>query len=105
MATRQQTKCLLITLTAIICANDIVAYGVIKRLNELNIKVPEQIAVCGYDDLIFSEMATVPLTTVRQDTKLLGVKGVELLLKEIKGNEEVKQIVLKPTLIRRSSTK
>ena len=87
----------------ILAANDIVAYGVIKRLTELNYKVPDDIAVTGYDDLAFSKMALVPLTTMRQDTKALGKHGVNLLMDQIKHEKEPKQIILSPVFIKRDS--
>lgn len=50
----------------IICFNDSVALGVLRKLNELRINVPEDIAVVGFDDISFSKLVGVELTTIRQ---------------------------------------
>ena len=52
---------------AIACVNDMMAMGVINELNSRGIRVPGDIAVAGYDDLIFSKISPVTITTVKQD--------------------------------------
>lgn len=53
--------------TAIFVNNDMMAYGALKAIKEKGKKVPQDISIVGYDDLIFSELLDVPLTTIHQD--------------------------------------
>ncbi|MEM0911191.1 MAG: LacI family DNA-binding transcriptional regulator [Pseudomonadota bacterium] len=87
---------------AIFCASDLIALGSIRALRERGIKVPEDIAVVGYDNIQISEFFTPPLTTVYQNTATAGellVKNLLLMLND----EEVTDILMKPELIVRKS--
>ncbi|MDH5433700.1 MAG: LacI family DNA-binding transcriptional regulator [Gammaproteobacteria bacterium] len=79
---------------AIFCASDLIAIGAIKALREEGTKVPEEIAVVGYDNIALSEFIRPALTTVQQDTKLAGEVLVEALFKRI--NEEAVETALLP---------
>lgn len=87
---------------AIFCASDLIALGCIRALQEKGIKVPDDIAVVGYDNIQISEYFTPPLTTVYQNTANAGellVKNLLLMLND----EEVSDILMKPELIVRKS--
>lgn len=91
--------------TAIFAADDQVAFGVMDALRENGLKVPQDISIVGYDDHPFANMLHPHLTTIRQPAEEMGEKGVELLIKQFKG--ELKKNVthiLKPKLIIRDST-
>lgn len=90
---------------SLVIANDVMAYGALKKLNELGIIVPDDISVIGYDDLIYSSMSLTSLSTVRQDQSHLGRIGVELLYKNIRENTNIEKIILEPELIIRKSIK
>lgn len=91
--------------TAIFAFNDMSVYGVYNGLKERGISVPRDISIVGYDNLFFSEILDVPLTTVSQPIKELGVEAVQQLVSEIKlGKNIEKRIVLQPKLIIRKST-
>lgn len=92
--------------TAIFCLNDLMAYGVIGGLKKHKIKIPKEMSVVGFDDVFFSDIMDIPLTTVQQPVYELGKKAVELLQDEI-NNKIVKKInvFLEPKLIVRSSTR
>ena len=92
--------------TAVFCGNDFTAIGVIKRLQELGLRVPEDIAVVGFDDLPISSMISVPLTTVSQPKYEIGKVACEILINKIEGNasSELKEIVLDTKLIVRDSS-
>lgn len=93
-------------LDAITTVNDIVCMGVVSRAKELDIRVPDDLSVAGYDDLLFSKMLETPLTTVRQPVKDMCSKAVDLLFEQIeKGAQEDQFIKLTPQLIIRSSTR
>ncbi|MFT3888354.1 MAG: LacI family DNA-binding transcriptional regulator [Arachnia sp.] len=91
---------------AIFAANDILAMGIITSLAERGIRVPEDIAVVGYDDTDFALAARVPLTTLRQPAAEIGARAAALLLEEIEGapHHQHEATVLLPELIVRGST-
>jgi LacI family transcriptional regulator len=91
--------------TAIFAYNDFMAVGVIKALKEAGVKVPDDMALVGYDDIIYAQFLEIPLTTVRQPTQKLGEVAAEVLLERIaRRDTEVKRIVLEPELIIRASS-
>jgi LacI family transcriptional regulator len=69
--------------TAIVCYNDLVAFGVMTALHDLGIRVPEDISIVGNDDITFSSRAHVELTTVRAPLFDLGSKAAEILIRNI----------------------
>ncbi|MGI6734606.1 MAG: LacI family DNA-binding transcriptional regulator [Bacilli bacterium] len=91
--------------SAVFVANDMMAYGFYKAARELGKKIPDDISVVGFDDLLFSEALDVPLTTIKQSTKELAKYVCDILLKEIKGEKVPRNILLNPTLTVRSSVK
>ncbi|MCL5072434.1 MAG: LacI family transcriptional regulator [Actinobacteria bacterium] len=92
--------------TAFITISDIIAYGLIKALKENNLKVPEDVSVVGFDNIIFDDYISPPLTTVKQPKKLMGITGMNLLLDIIEGkNIENKRVVLPAEIIKRQSVK
>src|SRR5476649_761705 len=68
--------------TAAVCANDMVALGLLQRRVELGVAVPDDLAIIGYDDIEFAAAAAVPLTSVRQPRHELGRTAADLLLEE-----------------------
>jgi LacI family transcriptional regulator len=92
--------------TAVFCANDLLALGVLQQTVRLGLRVPDDLAIVGYDDIEFAEAATVPLTTVAQPRHLLGHTAVELLLDKSRmaGPAEAREIVFEPELVVRAST-
>jgi LacI family transcriptional regulator len=71
--------------TAVLCANDLIALGVLSELLAAGLLVPDDVAVVGYDDIAFAASAAVPLTSVRQPSRLIGRTAAELLLAEAEG--------------------
>jgi DNA-binding LacI/PurR family transcriptional regulator len=67
--------------TAVFVSNDSMAYGALQALHEAGIKVPDNMAVIGYDDLEFSTLTNPPLTTIRQPRYEMGSKALETLIK------------------------
>ncbi|WP_375388744.1 LacI family DNA-binding transcriptional regulator [uncultured Amnibacterium sp.] len=90
---------------AVFAANDLVALGVLQGV-ALNggLRVPDDLAIVGYDDIDFAAAAAVPITSVRQPRRRMGVTAVELLLDAIAERGEPRRIVLEPELIVRDST-
>lgn len=69
--------------TAVVCVADAVAIGLIKRLSELNIKVPEEISVIGFDDILLANLINPALTTIAQDKGEIGRIASKLLIDNI----------------------
>jgi LacI family transcriptional regulator len=91
--------------TALVCANDLIALGVLRVAERHGIRVPEDVALVGYDDVDFARSLSVPLTTVRQDKYLLGQQAAELLLRELRDEtHEHAEVLLTPELVVRAST-
>jgi DNA-binding LacI/PurR family transcriptional regulator len=91
--------------SAVFCANDLLAIGMVNELLRLGIKIPAEIAVVGYDDIELASTAAVPLTTVRQPRHELGWAATELALTETAEREEHRHrhVVLTPELVIRES--
>ena len=66
--------------TAIVCYNDMIATGVLKGLNAEHIRVPEEISVTGFDNIIFSAFTNPPLTTFDQPKRFIGSEAARLVL-------------------------
>jgi LacI family transcriptional regulator len=88
---------------AIFCGNDLIAINVIKTLKKNNLKVPEDIAIVGYDNIKISEMIEPALTTIDQPVYEMGYKAVELLINILEGIIEEKTIRLESNLVIRDS--
>jgi LacI family transcriptional regulator len=93
--------------TAVFCANDLLALGLLQELIRQGLDVPNDIAIVGYDDIEFAGAAAVPLTSVRQPRHLLGKAAAELLLEETQNpaGHVHRQIEFEPDLVVRASTR
>lgn len=90
--------------TAIFASNDLMAVGAIRALADKNIRVPEDIAVVGFDDFDFSSSFFVPLTTYRQPFMNIGFTATRLLLKQLEtGFDASKQFELIGEIVVRDS--
>jgi LacI family transcriptional regulator len=91
--------------TAAICANDLLALGLLQQCVGQGLVVPDDIAIVGYDDIEFAAAAAVPLTSVRQPRNRLGALAAELLIDEATNvDHEHQQVLLTPELVVRGST-
>ena len=92
--------------TAAFCANDLLALGLLQRCVSLGLRVPQDLAIVGYDDIDFAAAAAVPLTSVRQPRRKLGATAAHLLLDEATNpDHEHQQVVFIPELVARTSTR
>ena len=66
--------------TAFFCCNDLMAVGVLNACRELNISVPEDVSIIGFDNIIMSQMTSPNLTTVDQSMKELGIRAAKAIL-------------------------
>lgn len=90
---------------AIVAANDAMALGILAALDERRIRVPEQVALVGFDDIEDVRYCTPPLTSVRQPLYEQGKEAVRLVMAELQGRSEVSPVVLHTDLISRRSCK
>ncbi|MCO1574601.1 LacI family transcriptional regulator [Crossiella sp. SN42] len=75
--------------TAIIAYNDLVAFGVLARLNARGVPVPEEVSLVGSDDLVFAAVSAPPLTTVAMPAEAAGRAAVNVLLAQLDGEHRV----------------
>jgi DNA-binding LacI/PurR family transcriptional regulator len=89
---------------AIFCFNDDIALGLIKFLRTIGVKVPDDVAVVGFDGIEFTDFAE--LSTIATPMKEMGEQAVRLLVKQLENKEKriTEQWLLKGSLIERSST-
>jgi LacI family transcriptional regulator len=92
-------------ITAIFSLTDFMCIGVYKALQELGLRIPKDIAVIGYDDLLLTRFLQPALTTVRQPNSEIGNKAAEIILANIRAGSRWKPrtVRLKPELIVRDS--
>lgn len=93
--------------TAIICGNDLIAFGAIRALRNRELEVPTDVSVIGYDDIDFASSASVPLTSIAQPKYQIGFAAADLLIDECQNHvKHVHQRVeFQPQLIVRDSTR
>lgn len=88
---------------AIFAASDLIAIGAMRALSEAGLKLPQDVAIIGFDDIPAAGLTSPTLTTVMQDMKGAGTLLVDALLASIDG-PPVEQRMLPARLIRRQST-
>lgn len=90
--------------TAIFAANDLMAIGAINACKKLGINVPMDMSVVGFDNIILSKYIEPRLTTVDQNTFLLGYNSAQLILEKISSDIEYsKNVTINTTLIKRET--
>lgn len=92
--------------TAVFAYNDLIALGAIRAIKEANLRIPTDISVVGYDDIIFAEFSEIPLTTVHQPILEIGTKATEILFERIElgSDSPSSRIIMKPRLVIRGTT-
>lgn len=90
-------------LDAVFVANDNMALGALAALRELGRRVPEDVAVVGFDDVRPASITDPPLTTVRQSIEALGRETARMLAQVLQGGQP-SPVILPTTLVRRAST-
>ena len=93
--------------TAVICGNDMYALGAYAGARDLGYRVPEDISIVGFDDIVLSEIVHPPLTTIRQPVAAMADLIVRLLVQRVEGEAgDATQgfVNVPPQLIVRAST-
>jgi LacI family transcriptional regulator len=92
-------------MTAVFTSADITAFGIMKALTDNGIKVPDDISIVGFDDLMISRYTSPSLTTIRQDVFRKGAVSAQIAIEAIENNDiEIKEIMLPVELVIRDST-
>ena len=89
--------------TAVFCYNDMTAVGLLAALHKAGVRVPDDLSVIGYDDVTIVAYLQPPLTTIAQPKYALGQRAMEMALALIRGEPDVRDVVLTPTLVERES--
>lgn len=89
---------------AMICYNDLIALGLMKPLEQAGIRVPDDIAIVGCDDIPAASLVSPALTTLRIAKQDLGEMAMRMLLDRIAGRNAQQGIVIEPDLIWRATT-
>lgn len=87
---------------AVLCANDLVALGVLNGLLSAGFDVPHDFSVVGYDDVEFASRLSPSLTTIKQSPFDMGVVAAQLLLEDADGKP--RNVVFEPSLVVRGSS-
>ncbi|MDQ0196217.1 LacI family DNA-binding transcriptional regulator [Paenibacillus wynnii] len=85
--------------TAVFASGDLLALGAIMAVKDSGLTVPGDISVMGYDDVDLARYVSPALTTVRQDTALLGSRAAEVLFDTINGSEKGLEALVLPTQV------
>lgn len=90
--------------TGLVVGNNRMTIGVLHALRERSLRVPEDIALVGFDDFEWSDLFAPRLTVIKQPTTAIGTKAVELLLARLENpDRETENVHLEPTFVHRDS--
>ena len=90
--------------TALVCSSDVLALGALTAAKSINLSVPADLSIGGFDGLFFDQMASPPLTTILQPVHAIGEELAHLLLKRIEEPDKpLSQVLVPPELVVRGS--
>jgi LacI family xylobiose transport system transcriptional regulator len=91
--------------TAVLCGNDLQAFGVYEAARQAGLRVPDDLSVVGFDDITYARWCGPPMTSVRQPLADMGAAAAELVLALAAGEQPTHtRVELATTLIVREST-
>jgi len=92
--------------TALVTANNQMTLGALLTIQEMGLRIPDDVSVVGFDDPEWAPLANPPLTALAQPTYEMGVRAISLLLDQIEGgtNGKANTLLLEPRLVIRGST-
>ncbi|MGE8207146.1 LacI family DNA-binding transcriptional regulator [Heyndrickxia sp. NPDC080065] len=92
------------TPTAVFAANDLIALGAMNAIQENRLRIPQDVSVIGFDDILFAQMSNPKLSTISVPAYQIGVTAVDMLVERIKGvRSTAKNQVLEHKFIQRES--
>lgn len=89
---------------AVIAGNDMIALTLLNALLRRGVRVPDDIAIVGHDDIESAQQAVIPLTTIRQPIADIGTAAADMLFKSVMGASGPQHVVFVPELVVREST-
>jgi LacI family transcriptional regulator len=90
--------------TAIFAATDTLAIGVLQAAEEAGIRIPEDLSLLGFDDILYAGLPTINLTTIMQPKKTMATIAVDMLLDRIQNpSQAYSHSILAPSLVVRGS--
>lgn len=89
--------------TAVIAGGNLIMHGALRALRDAGVRVGEQMSFVGCDDVAVAEFHEPPIAVVRRDTRAIGVRGAELLLHALAGEEDDDDLVLPTEFLARPS--
>ena len=90
--------------TAVLCANDEMAFGAVQSLHRHGLSVPEDVSIVGFDDLNMAAFYNPPLTSVHIPRHEIGRRAAEALIQLLTGRAVAREVILPTRLIIREST-
>jgi LacI family transcriptional regulator len=92
------------SVSLVVCGNDLQAIAVARALRDMDLRVPEDVAVAGYDDIVFASLHEPPLTTIRQPVEAIASEALRLLMARLHDPSlAVRSVALAVELKRRGS--
>lgn len=89
--------------TAVLCGNDVLAVGALRKAREMGIAVPDDVSICGFDDIELAEVAYPPLTTVHVPHNEMGRTAAKALVRMVQGLEVSGSRELKTRIVHRGT--
>lgn len=89
---------------AVICYNDVIALGFIKEARALGFSLPQDVSVCGFDNVVYGEYSSPALTTVDLQSEKMGELAMLKLIDALTGKSDIEYSLLEPRLVVREST-
>ncbi|SAL58085.1 LacI family DNA-binding transcriptional regulator [Caballeronia humi] len=89
---------------AVICYNDLIAFGFIKAATALGINVPRDVSVTGIDNVPYGEISAPTLTSVDTQSEMMGEIAMQKLIDALAGKEAIEHVTIEPCLVVREST-
>lgn len=89
--------------TAVVCANDLTAFGFLSRVQARGLRVPDDVSVTGFDGVLLGAYVHPPLTTVATSPRVLGRRSAEVLLDLINGAPRVDERIEPASMVLRAS--
>lgn len=89
--------------TAVLCMNDVLAYGAFIGARELGLRIPDDVSVVGFDDLDFAPALEPPLTTVRVPAREIGEEAGKYVVRMLEGNAAEPPVIAAQLIVRGSA--
>lgn len=91
--------------TAVYAANDVAAMGVMRTLEGAGLRIPDDVSLVGYDNVDFSGLDHIALTTIDQPRRRIGMMAIDMLLQRIDGERSRRRrVTVEPSLVVRKTT-